>query len=80
VTQGPQALCHNSCVTQDDVREVLNALATGAIDGREAEDRLMDRWEQAVSGIQLPEFSREPGFSAAYSGPGGKARKSGWTG
>ena len=45
-----------------------------------AEDRLMDRWEQAVSGIELPKFSREPGFSAAYSGPGGKARKTDWTG
>lgn len=45
-----------------------------------AEDRLMDRWEQAVSGIELPEFSREPGFSAAYSGSGGKPPKSDWTG
>ena len=40
----------------------------------------MDHWEQAVSGIDLPEFSREPGFSAAYSGPGGKDRRTEWTG
>ena len=45
-----------------------------------AEDRLMDQWEQAVSGIELPKFHREPGFSVAYSGPGGKARRSEWTG
>ena len=45
-----------------------------------AEDRLMDQWERAVSGIELPEFSREPGFSVAYSGPGGRARSSAWTG
>lgn len=40
----------------------------------------MDDWEQAVSGIDLPDFRREPGFSAAYSGPGGKARSTEWTG
>lgn len=34
-------------MTQDDVREVIDALATGAINAREAEDRLMDAIRRA---------------------------------
>ena len=34
-------MCHNRGVTRDDVRSVLEALEKGAIDGRQAEERLM---------------------------------------
>lgn len=40
----------------------------------EAEDRLVEAWRKALAGIPDIEFSSEPGYTMAYSGPGGRAR------
>jgi len=39
-----------------------------------AEDRLIDAWQSAVASIAPVEFTPEPGYGLAYSGPGGRAR------
>jgi nucleoside-diphosphate-sugar epimerase len=38
-----------------------------------AEDLLIARWKTALAGMETVEFSQEPGFTLAYSGPGGRA-------
>jgi len=39
-----------------------------------AEDRLIEAWEGALAGLPRISFAREPGYTLAYSGPGGRAR------
>ena len=41
-----------------------------------AEDRLMARWREALDRMPEVEFEREPGYTLAYSGPGGRAPSS----
>lgn len=43
-----------------------------------AEDRLITAWRDAMSSLEDPGFSRMPGFTGSYSGPGGSRRKSNW--
>jgi nucleoside-diphosphate-sugar epimerase len=43
-----------------------------------AEDRLVAAWKQALATIPKNLFQREPGYTVAYSGPGGSPRKSDW--
>ena len=43
-----------------------------------AEDRLVAAWKQALATISKDLFQREPGYTVAYSGPGGSPRKSDW--
>jgi nucleoside-diphosphate-sugar epimerase len=43
-----------------------------------AEDRLVTAWQQALAAMPKELFSREPGYTIAYSGPGGSSRKSDW--
>jgi len=43
-----------------------------------AEDRLVAAWKQALATIPKDLFRREPGYTVAYSGPGGSQRKSDW--
>ncbi len=39
-----------------------------------AEDALVAAWRKALASVQLPRFAREPGYTASYSGPGGRER------
>lgn len=41
-----------------------------------AEDQLIDAWKALCAKMPQVRFSREPGYTATYSGPGGKARSS----
>ena len=43
-----------------------------------AEDRLLAAWKQALGTIPTDLFQRQPGYTIAYSGPGGSQRKSDW--
>jgi len=43
-----------------------------------AEDRLIAAWKQALATIPKDLFRRKPGYTVAYSGPGGSQRKSDW--
>ncbi len=43
-----------------------------------AEDRLVVAWKQALGTIPKDLFRREPGYTVAYSGPGGSSRKTDW--
>jgi len=43
-----------------------------------AEDQLYAAWISALEGIPRDLFVREPGFTSAYSGPGGSSRKGVW--
>ena len=43
-----------------------------------AEDRLVAAWKQALATIPKDLFQREPGYTVAYSGPGGSSCKSDW--
>jgi len=43
-----------------------------------AEDRLVAAWKQVLATIPKDLFQREPGYTVAYSGPGGSLRKSDW--
>ncbi len=45
----------------------------------EAEDRLISAWKDLCEKMPDVKFSREPGFTAAYSGPGGKPRAAKWS-
>ncbi len=40
-----------------------------------AEDALVSAWRKALASIPAIEFSREPGYTASYSGPGGRPRR-----
>jgi nucleoside-diphosphate-sugar epimerase len=40
-----------------------------------AEDELIASWRRALASLQPPRFTREPGFTLSYSGPGGTPRK-----
>ncbi len=41
-----------------------------------AEDLLVDRYREALASIEMPTWQegKEPGYTLAYSGPGGRAR------
>jgi nucleoside-diphosphate-sugar epimerase len=39
-----------------------------------AEDALVAAWRKALAGVAQPRWSREPGFTLSYSGPGGRPR------
>lgn len=39
-----------------------------------AEDRLIDAWRAALDAMPEPAFASEPGYTLAYSGPGGRPR------
>jgi hypothetical protein len=39
-----------------------------------AEDELVAAWRRAIASIPPVKWSREPGFTLSYSGPGGKPR------
>ena len=39
-----------------------------------AEDELIEQWKKAVSSMSPVEWKTMPGYGAAYSGPGGRAR------
>jgi nucleoside-diphosphate-sugar epimerase len=41
-----------------------------------AEDLLVERWKRALAGIEPVAFSDEPGYTLAYSGPGGRTSSS----
>jgi nucleoside-diphosphate-sugar epimerase len=40
-----------------------------------AEDALVASWRKALASMPAVEFAREPGYTASYSGPGGRARR-----
>jgi hypothetical protein len=44
-----------------------------------AEDELIASWKTLREQIPQVRFEREPGFTATYSGPGGKPRSSRWS-
>jgi nucleoside-diphosphate-sugar epimerase len=44
-----------------------------------AEDELISAWKWLCAKMPLVRFEREPGFTATYSGPGGKPRSSPWS-
>ncbi|MBV8773027.1 MAG: hypothetical protein JO166_11980 [Deltaproteobacteria bacterium] len=44
-----------------------------------SEDELISAWNSLCSKMPSIHFEREPGFTATYSGPGGKARSSSWS-
>jgi nucleoside-diphosphate-sugar epimerase len=44
-----------------------------------AEDELIAGWKLLCEKMPPIRFEREPGFTATYSGPGGKARSSSWS-
>jgi nucleoside-diphosphate-sugar epimerase len=44
-----------------------------------AEDELIDAWKVVCAKMPRVKFEREPGFTATYSGPGGKPRSSRWS-
>lgn len=39
-----------------------------------AEDLLIERWQQALTRLEMPVWREPPGFGLAYSGPGGRPR------
>lgn len=39
-----------------------------------AEDALVGAWRKALASVSVPGFSRAPGYTASYSGPGGTPR------
>jgi nucleoside-diphosphate-sugar epimerase len=44
-----------------------------------AEDELVTAWKSLCDKMPPIKFEREPGFTATYSGPGGKPRSSSWS-
>jgi nucleoside-diphosphate-sugar epimerase len=44
-----------------------------------AEDELIESWKTLCAKMPHVKFEREPGFTATYSGPGGKPRSSSWS-
>jgi hypothetical protein len=44
-----------------------------------AEDELIEAWKLLCERMPSVSFEREPGFTATYSGPGGKPRSSSWS-
>ena len=44
-----------------------------------AEDELIAAWKNLSAQMPKVTFEREPGYTSAYSGPGGKARSEKWT-
>jgi nucleoside-diphosphate-sugar epimerase len=44
-----------------------------------AEDELIAAWENLSAQMPQVKFEREPGYTAAYSGPGGKGRSEKWS-
>jgi nucleoside-diphosphate-sugar epimerase len=44
-----------------------------------SEDELIRAWNSLCARMPRIQFEREPGFTATYSGPGGKARSSPWS-
>lgn len=44
-----------------------------------AEDELIAAWKNLCAQMPKINFEREPGYTAAYSGPGGKARSEKWS-
>ncbi len=44
-----------------------------------AEDELIAAWKMVCDKMPAIQFTFEPGFTATYSGPGGKARSSSWS-
>jgi nucleoside-diphosphate-sugar epimerase len=44
-----------------------------------AEDQLISAWKSVCDKMPEIKFEREPGFTATYSGPGGKPRASSWS-
>ncbi len=44
-----------------------------------AEDELIASWKAVYAQMPRVKFEREPGFTATYSGPGGKPRSSPWS-
>ncbi len=44
-----------------------------------AEDQLIAAWKELCAKMPRVRFEREPGFTATYSGPGGKPRSSPWS-
>jgi nucleoside-diphosphate-sugar epimerase len=44
-----------------------------------AEDELIAAWKSLCANMPEVKFQREPGFTATYSGPGGKQRSSKWS-
>jgi len=44
-----------------------------------AEDELIAAWKMLCAKMPQVKFAREPGFTATYSGPGGKPRSSPWS-
>jgi nucleoside-diphosphate-sugar epimerase len=45
----------------------------------QAEDELIEAWKTLCAKMPRVRFEREPGFTATYSGPGGKPRSSPWS-
>ncbi|HQR02764.1 MAG: NAD-dependent dehydratase [Proteobacteria bacterium] len=39
-----------------------------------AEDQLIERWQRALTTVEMPVWSTPPGYGMAYSGPGGRPR------
>jgi nucleoside-diphosphate-sugar epimerase len=39
-----------------------------------AEDALVASWRKAIGSVRVPQFTRMPGYTASYSGPGGTTR------
>jgi hypothetical protein len=44
-----------------------------------AEDELIAAWSSLCEKMPRVAFQKEPGFTATYSGPGGKPRTSSWS-
>jgi hypothetical protein len=44
-----------------------------------AEDEIISAWKSLCEKMPAISFVREPGFTATYSGPGGKPRSSSWS-
>ena len=44
-----------------------------------SEDELVAGWKSVCDGMPQVTFEREPGFTATYTGPGGKPRSSSWS-
>ena len=44
-----------------------------------AEDELISAWKRLCNEMPEVKFAREPGYTATYSGPGGKPRAAKWS-
>jgi nucleoside-diphosphate-sugar epimerase len=76
---------HGRAITARWLKE--HPLAPGGLDEKilqdpfdyEAEDQLIASWKALCEKMPEVKFAREPGYTATYSGPGGKPRSGKWS-